>query len=514
MFNEITPLIDASNIYGSSSAEMSMLREQPPFDYVLKMTANGLLPNVQQCPFNRINDCKSSPDPNFCACCGDDRCNEHPGLTSLQTTFVRYHNLIADSLFTLNGCPSNPSRPDDCWNPARTYLEARKIVAATMQQITYNEWLPWILGPELFQAFRLNDAGHETNGYEMGYQNTIEPSSSMEFAAAAGRFGHSLVRLWWGCHTPPNSPDGPPCRFDSSNPTGMPVPAVVETPEKRIMQFFFPAEQFRTKPYYDNQGQFQRIIESMTREQCQLADEWIDESLRSQLNGPPEMDDLAAINIQRGRDCGLGGYAEYAVWCRAHLNDIQPGLGDKYYQSPNMNFDMSTRPNALHRLQPGDLPLKPAAAGKLQQVYNFLPPSNWDLYPSGLSEMIVDGGLVGPTFACIIGQQMVNLKYGDRFWYANAPINTDGKPTMACGNNKAQAFTRCQLKMLREQATLSNVLCYTKSVQAVSADPFVLPDSTKNAGRFCTSVPTENFLELAQHWSLDTPCRGVECSNC
>lgn len=44
-------------------------------------------------------------------------------------------------------------------------------------------------------------------------------------------------------------------------------------------------------------------------------------------------------------------------------------------------------------------------------------PEDIDLFTGTLTEMPVEGGTLGPTLECILGDQFMRLKFGDRFWY-------------------------------------------------------------------------------------------------
>jgi len=67
---------------------------------------------------------------------GDARANENLHLTTMHLLWARQHNLVADQLAELN-----PS-----WEDERVFQEARRIVVAQLQHITYAEFLPVLLG--------------------------------------------------------------------------------------------------------------------------------------------------------------------------------------------------------------------------------------------------------------------------------------------------------------------------------------------------------------------------------
>lgn len=108
--------------------------------------------------------------------------NEQVGLTLLHTIWLREHNRLAAELQTIN-----PG-----WSDEQLFQEARRIVGAQMQHITYNEWLPLVLGPRYMANFRLHPV--RGGGYSRDYDPSVNPSVTNEFATAGFRFGHTLVQ--------------------------------------------------------------------------------------------------------------------------------------------------------------------------------------------------------------------------------------------------------------------------------------------------------------------------------
>lgn len=94
--------------------------------------------------------------------------------------FARLHNQIARELAKLN--------PE--WTDEKLFQETRKIIAAQIQHITYNEFLPVILHPQVMHNLNIS---LQSEGYFKGYNSSVEATIANEFAASAFRFGHSLL---------------------------------------------------------------------------------------------------------------------------------------------------------------------------------------------------------------------------------------------------------------------------------------------------------------------------------
>ncbi len=258
--NQITSFIDGSNVYGSDAARAAALRTF--VGGLLKTSANGLL------PYNTSGQPNAAPPPlgptdYFLA--GDIRANEQPGLASFHTLFVREHNRIAAEIAAKQfaGQSLSSAAIDES-----IYQQARRIVIAEIQAITYNEFLPALLG-------------HGALGAYAGYNANVNPSIANIFSAALYRVGHTMLPLSMTMMNDDLSPMGP---------GSMGLGEV----------FFQPSiiEEFGIEPFLMGLGA------SLAQE----IDSHVVDGVRNLLFDPPAQFDLTAINMQRGRDHGLPGY--------------------------------------------------------------------------------------------------------------------------------------------------------------------------------------------------------------
>lgn len=78
----------------------------------------------------------------------------------------------------------------------------------------------------------------------------------------------------------------------------------------------------------------------------------------------------------------------------------------------------------------------------LSEVYRS--PEDIDLIVGGLAEIPTGGSVMGPTFSCIIADQFLRSKKGDRYFYSN--------------EEQPVPFTQAQLGEI-EKVTLARVFC-------------------------------------------------------
>ncbi len=352
--NNVTGWLDGSMVYGSSAATAASLRAA---DGHLLTSAGNNLPIV---------------DGAFVA--GDIRVQENPDLTAVQTLLMREHNRQVDLL--------KAAHPD--WTSDQLYDQARAIVTAEIARITYNEFLPHLLGPNAIKPYQ-------------GYKSTADPRLTEEFAGAAFRFGHSIVSA----------------NLEKTDEQGAEIGEAVS-----LKDAFF-----QTPSGFVADGGANGLLRHLTNDLSNALDVHIVDDLRNFLFGPAAGLDLASINLQRGRDLGLGT-----------LNETRIALGLKPYTS----FTAITS--------------DPATAAALKAAYGDV--NKVELWIGGLAENHVPGAMVGQTFDVIISQQFQNLRDGDRFWYQN------------------QGFDAATLRDI-ESTTLSSLILKNTDTQHMQADAFV-----------------------------------------
>jgi len=340
VINSVTSYIDASLVYGSDPVRAAALRTFQGGK--LKTSADGLL-----LPRNTAGLPNADPfhlgDNLFLA--GDVRANEQANLTAVHTLFVREHNRLADRIH---------ERYSDLTDE-EIYQVARRLLGAEIQAITYTEYLPAVLGFD-----------HAPDPAAAAYNPAVNASVTNSFAHAIFRFGHSEVN-------------------EASllvDKTGKAVGTL------SIRDAFFNPSILQSDP-----TRLDLMLKGLASQRSQEVDLLLVDGVRNNLFGPPGAGglDLAALDIQRGRDHGLPNY-----------NFLRSAYGlEKVTSFAQISSD-------------------PEIQAKLEQLFGTV--NNIDPFVGALAEDHLPGSSVGPLIKAVVGNQFERLRDGDRFFYTNDPF--------------------------------------------------------------------------------------------
>jgi hypothetical protein len=253
--NTLTAWLDGSVIYGTSADRAAALRTF--FGGRMKTSDRGLLPfNTKGLP--NANDAHLFDDEQLFLG-GDVRANENVELTAMHSLFVREHNRVAREI-----AADDPSLNDEA-----IFQQARAVVSAELQAITFNEFLPALLGDGAIAPYD-------------GYDPAVNPAVATEFSTAAYRLGHSMLNneVEFISDDGEETRDPLPLAQAFFNPTVLPITGLAP------------------------------IMKYLASDRAQEIDVHVVDGVRNFLFGPPGAGgfDLASLNIQRGRDHGLADY--------------------------------------------------------------------------------------------------------------------------------------------------------------------------------------------------------------
>ena len=250
-----------------------------------------------------------------------------------------------------------------------------------------------------------------------GYKRFINPGISNAFATSAFRFGHSLIRPAFDI-------------LDTGfNPTGEPI-------DLRFMFF--------NNTFIQRNG-INPILLGLVGNFSEKVDRTLSPGITRHLferqNSPGS--NLAALNIQRSRDHGIPGYNQFRIKC---------GLGNAKTFADTKNEIKDPKNIKILKELYGDNP-------------NLV-----ELWVAGLAETPVNGASVGPTFKCVIEDQFLRTRAGDRFYFERKGVWRPDK--------------LAEIK----RASLSRIYCDNLKVVSIQPNAFKAP--TKKKPRVsCARIP-------------------------
>ncbi|UYV75992.1 hypothetical protein LAZ67_13002042 [Cordylochernes scorpioides] len=272
----------------------------------------------------------------------------------------------------------------------------RRILIAIFQNICYKEYLPLLFGSAIMERYNLSVlSGAETTEYDPDLDATM----SIEFMTSSMRFGHSAIQ------------------------TKVPLGKLGE---QLLRDLFF-------QPFFLYDDSLDDLISGYAKDEAQKVDTHLVQDMTEFCirTSPyaPYGTDVASLDINRGRLNGLPPYVDFLRLCTCRNVTKFKDLADIM---PNKNLK------------------------RLKDTYRDV--RDVDLHAGGMSEYPLEGGLMGPTFTCILAEGFHRLKFGDRFYFEHG--------------GQVGSFNTDQLEEIRT-ITLSKVFCAVTNIPHIQEKAMV-----------------------------------------
>ncbi|CAK1579223.1 unnamed protein product [Parnassius mnemosyne] len=339
-----TPVIDLSTFYGFDKKSMNSVRKWE--DGLLKTEErnNRTVPLVNTTKHIYLQN----ENETNCYIFGFPEAGSFDlRTTSIAIFFMREHNRLAKILHELN----------PCWKDDRLFKVARQINIATTANIFIYELLPVLLGlRNMINYGLISNRIQQVNVYD-------EDALPIVFAEyeIATRFFHTLL-------------NGRIKKYNENYNYVDELPYSDTLYRQDVLEQNNNFEEINRGTFYQNAAKMDDIH-----------DPEISEHYFGHLQ---KAHDLAASDIQRGRDLGIGGHNEYRRICGLKAAKIFEDFSDV--------IDIEKVEMISHLYEHVD---------------------DVDLLAGIMSENVINDTFVGPTLFCIMARQMNIFRFGDRFWF-------------------------------------------------------------------------------------------------
>ncbi|TPE53747.1 peroxidase family protein [Amaricoccus solimangrovi] len=344
-----TAFMDLSQVYGPSDEINALLRD--PDSAKLLTGSGGLLPHADDLAAAHGITAAEAAAGTLGAVDfgggpvgtvgGDARMNQQAQLLADQTIFLRNHNWHVDQLEKLY-----PG-----WSTEKVYQTARALNEADFQHVVYDEYLAKLVGKHALSAYS-------------GFDARVDPRIINEWSTVAFRFGHDQA----------SASDAKLAEDGSGTTVGL---------GDNFTQSFLAGNGITSRADLD------LWVRGELAQAAQEIDGKVSDGVRNELFGLGF--DLAAVDIARGDDHGVGDY-----------NALRAGLGLSTYSSLG----------AFARANDVDA----ATLSALRSVYGSSI-GELDSIVGVLLEKEAKGSMLGETATILTVTQFENTRDGDRFWY-------------------------------------------------------------------------------------------------